>query len=58
MDNDKTMLTVSLPGNVMTLGPVIAEVAPSSNGGGLLIWVRRGQVNSNTDKLKFGLVET
>jgi hypothetical protein len=48
----KVIMMVALPGNVMSRELIIVEYAPGSNGGGLLIWIPRRQVTSNTDKLK------
>jgi hypothetical protein len=44
-------MTLALPPNVHALSNISVDFAPGSNGGGLLMWVRHGMVNSNTDKL-------
>jgi hypothetical protein len=47
----KVIMTLALPPNVHALSEISVDFAPGSNGGGLLMWVPRGMVNSNTDKL-------
>jgi hypothetical protein len=42
---------LALPPNVHALSEISVDFAPGSNGGGLLMWVPLGMVNSNTDKL-------
>jgi hypothetical protein len=51
------IMTVALPGTVLTWDQIIVEYAPSLNGGGLLLWIPCGQVNRNTDKLKVVLLK-
>jgi hypothetical protein len=43
----KVIMTVALPGNLLTWDQTIVEYAPGLNGGGLLLWIPCGQVNSN-----------
>jgi hypothetical protein len=48
----KVIMTVALPGNVLSQNQTIVKYAPGLNGGGLLLWIPCGQVTSNTDKLR------